>query len=157
MKRKKGKFHIERESMSVDSQVVDEVRCRVFLLHPDSSWQNDPPADLHSCYNVWICSRLSAILWSTGLYFTSPSISLYLPLHPTAEKSLWCLYNPQSSTGWILFFFNIQETPPELCVVYQNEFSLQAATLNCLKSLQLRAKSWQGNIHNDLTHVIWMS
>lgn len=60
-------------------------------------------------------------------------LSIHLSLSPSSShgwKSLWCLYNPWSTNSWMFFFFNIQEALPKLCVVYQNEFCLQAATLS---------------------------
>lgn len=42
-------------------------------------------------------AALSSFLWSAAPNFTSPSISLYLPLHPMAENLFGFFYNPQIS------------------------------------------------------------
>lgn len=87
------------ENMRVDSKVVDwrEVQRLSTLLYPWlqlTAWSTSWFTFMLPC-----ASRHRALchLVKCRSFFTSPSSSLYLPLHLTAENLFGALYNPLSS------------------------------------------------------------
>lgn len=128
------------------------------LSTPDSSWQHDPAADLHSCHHVRAGTELSTLLWCAGLYFTSPSISLYLPLHPAAENLFGVLNNPlsfgQSRTVGCYFLYSASSAKV-MCCVSQWILPPGCYSHNYLISLKLRAKSWQVVSVMTLLTIFW--